>query len=123
VQADSPEMRRVYEVASEFRVPVLLHFEKRETSTPGSPGCRLSSRRIRTLSSLATGSPGGLTSARKLAMRPDIRLAPSGRAGSRTSCWPTIPTYMGTSRRTPGGTPWHAIRISPRPSSPATGAS
>jgi predicted TIM-barrel fold metal-dependent hydrolase len=28
VQADSPEMRRVYEVAAEFRVPVLLHFEE-----------------------------------------------------------------------------------------------
>jgi uncharacterized protein len=28
VQADGPEMRRVYEVAAEFRVPVLLHFEE-----------------------------------------------------------------------------------------------
>jgi len=28
VQADGPEMRRVYGIAAEFRVPVLLHFEE-----------------------------------------------------------------------------------------------
>jgi predicted TIM-barrel fold metal-dependent hydrolase len=28
VQADGPEMRRVYEIAAEFQVPVLLHFEE-----------------------------------------------------------------------------------------------
>ncbi len=28
VQADGPEMRRVYAIAAEFRVPVLLHFEE-----------------------------------------------------------------------------------------------
>jgi predicted TIM-barrel fold metal-dependent hydrolase len=36
VAADGPEMRRVYAMAAEFRIPVLLHFQ--EVSQPASPG-------------------------------------------------------------------------------------
>ncbi len=67
VECDSPKMECVYELAHQFRVPVLVHFEEGAFNKGFNRFARMASR-IPTLFSSATPRLGGATSVPAIAM-------------------------------------------------------